>query len=690
VPVPGPPGVLWATALLVWALGGVVLGEAVRFVGARWVPLWRADEPVERCVLDLYLGGGLLYLVAALPVGAFGPALVDGAPMAAAVGLGAVAFSDAGRARWRQVARTIGRMGHWAPIAAVAAALGLFAVELSTALSAGTGNTFDSSLLTTYVGLLLRHGSIPLTFRPYATPAILYPQGTTVWLGDAQLAFGLPPARSALLVTPLFFALAPLAGFVFGRRMFGDVRGAAAVALSLALLGPATRSLVGGSNDFVLAFPLGLLLAAQSTIWGRSNPPGWGDAVGFGLLAGYSAAINPVGAEWLLPALLLFGLLGGPRAAGRTRSWLSRWGAALGVSLVPVVPSLSVLVRGLRSPGFVPGGATSPVPLRAGITLGQWVGSVDPFLFRPSDVALSPVPVLRVELALLLVAGAILLVYLPRSWPDGGATGPFAPWAVSSGVVIAGWLLLLAGAGRGWSVAVRLSELTSASELSLWLFTLYGTVAAVPLVVALRAVDLRAAPPSPSPPPPAPPARARRWAVPGGPARTAGVVGLGVALAILAPGAVLTPTGLASVERTLYADFGTVSSGDFALLSCAGAHLPPGSRVLVAPGSAAEFLPGYARNIALLYPLSAGYPWANASYRLVDRELANATLDAAGRGALAALGAGYVAVTERNTVLWAPFSPAPFLAAPAQYPVVFHSGDAYLFATAPGAPPFPC
>jgi hypothetical protein len=687
VPVPGPPGALWAAALLAWALYAAVLGEGVRFVAARWVPLWRTDEPVERFLLDFYLGGAAWFLLAAVPVGGFVRPVVFGLPIAAAGGLLAASFVRRRAGQSPAVERTIARLFAGAPALAIATALGLFLVEIAAALSVGTGNTFDSSLLTTYTALLLQHGSLPLSFRPYAAPMILYPQGTTVWLGGAQLAFGLPPARTALLVTPLFLALVPLSGYVFGRRMFGTDRAGAAVALTLGWLGPATRALVGGSNDFALAFPLVLLLGAQTTAWTGGRLLSWGDAAGFGLLLGYSAAINPVGAEWLLPALLAILLLRTVPDLARAARAVRRWAVALAAAYLPLLPTVYVLALGIRSPGFVAGAASPPSLARTGISVSQFVGSVDPFLFRASDLELSPLPTIRAELAILLVVGAVLLLVARRPagrGPDGSA---FAAFALAGGAAIVAWLLVLTAAGGGVAVARPFSEISSAAELSMWLFMVYGLVAAVPLVWLF---DLLPTPPtSPVVVEATPSARYRRarTLARSGPDSGAALV-LAAALGILAPGIVLTPTSLSPVLRTFYSDFGTVSSADFALLACAGGHLSAGSRVLVAPGSAAEFLPGYARGIVLLYPLVPNWQWESSAYRLVVQQLTNATLNASGESALVSLNVGFIAVTERNTVLWPPFSPAPLLSP--EFSVVFHASDAYLFSTNASAPPFPC
>ena len=75
--LPGPSGGIWGLGLLAWALAVVVLGDFVRQVGGRLIPSWRRLEPIERGLTDFYLGGGLLYLLAALPVGLFVAPVVD-------------------------------------------------------------------------------------------------------------------------------------------------------------------------------------------------------------------------------------------------------------------------------------------------------------------------------------------------------------------------------------------------------------------------------------------------------------------------------------------------------------------------------------------------------------------------------------------------------------------------------------
>jgi len=674
VTVPGPPGDLWAASLLLWAFGAAVVGEAIRGTLARWVSVWRSPEPIERLVLDFYLGGAGLFLVAALEVGAFERPVVLGLPAIC----GAVILYRVGilrrRGRALRASEPLAQgLDRWS-LLALTSALGLYAVEAAAALPVPTGNTFDSSLLTTYVALLLRHGSVPLSFHPYGTPAILYPQGATVWLAWAQLDFGLPAARTALLVTPIFLALPPLAGFVLGRRLVGTSRAGAAFAIALACLGPSTRALVGGSNDFAFALPLVLLLASQSSLWTARRPPSFGDAVGFGLLLGYAAAINVIGAEWMLPTLVVLGAVSSPPFGQRVGAWFARWASTFASALIPGIPSFYVLVEARLTPSILAGALTAPAGSPVGISTAQWTGSVDPFLFRAGDVELSPIPLVRLELAVLLVLGVAALLWVRTERSDEKGWSLFSRWTLAAALTMAAWLGILVAAGIPGTPVRELAFVSSGAEFSLSLFTIYGLVAAVPLALAFERFTSSSETVVGRPSAGRAPPRHRLL-------RAFGPIAF--AVIVVVPAAALTPTSLGSVLSSTYADFSDVSSADFDLLAYASSHIAEGARVLVAPGSAGEFLPGYVRGIVLLYPMAPGWRVGNTSYTVVLRELTNGTLDPAGLRALASLDLDLIVVTGNNTVLWPAFWASPLLNAEVNstrtFPYVFHEQDAWIF-----------
>jgi hypothetical protein len=677
VQVPGPGGLLWGLELLAFGALCLPLGELLRSLAAPYVGFFRSISLVERVLLDLFLAGGVFYVVGWLPI--------ESGALSFALLLAGGALLMVLRALRRStpsgeppVRRQLASPGVLLLLLLLLLSLLLFALEVGAAEAAPSGNTFDSGILATFVGLANLHHQLPTSFLPVAAQGIAYPQGTTAWILPVQWLFGLPPARAPLLLTPLFFALVPAGGYVWGERWWGNRRAAVALALALTLLASWTRLLVSGSNDFVLAFPLVLLLWAWTPWWCSVDPPGLADALAFGAIAGYAAALNPAGTElWFLsiPLLLLF--TRGVRWTEWSR-WLTRWAAAMGVALLLLLPSLSVLLAGRSNPGLPPGAAASPAGGAIGLSFGQIVGYLDPMLFGPSNLWLSPFPILRAELAALLIAGAFLLYVLPHVHSSRGNSllARFAPSLLASTALV---LFLDAGASP---LSRFTGSLTSAPESSMLLFTVYAAIAAVPLITL---VDWAAGSGSPSAhavtPSPAPsaqelphPTRPRRR--PASTTHTAVLASVAVGLLLL-PGIVVTASDAPDYLRGVYQSFGNTTESDFALLAWADSNLPHGARVLVAPGSAGQFLPGYRPDIALLYPEIPAS--RNLSYSLVVRELDAGKLDAAGLSALSALAVQYVLVTGESNELWPAFSPRPLLASPVAFPVYFDSGDAYLF-----------
>lgn len=659
--IPGPPALLWTGELLGFAGLVLLAGEGIRSPLGRWVPFFRMGELFERLLLDLYLGGAALYVVAAVPFG-FSPVPLG---VVLVLALGSSGFELARAARNRSLGRSVRAL--FAPLArpfpllALGVAVGLGGIELAVASPIPTGNTFDSSVDALFVTLLNSTGSLPLTLAPVATGAVAYPQGATAWFALAQDLFRLPPPRTPLLVTPLFMGLAPLGAFVVGKRWLGDEAGAAALAVMMGLLGPGTRYLAGGSNDFVLAFPLVLLLAARGRDWIGESGPALRDGIGFGALAGYSAALNPVGAEWLF---VLLPLLAVPLLRSRLRvgRWLGTWAIAAAAGAIWVLPALLGLARGVGTPA---GTAT----FRA----GAFVSLTDPFVVRSTVITFSPFPFLSVELAGLLVAGAIVLVVGTQR--PSSPTGWFARFAlagVASGLL---WIGLGALATDGTPGLGALLAVTSLGEMSILLFAVFAFIAAVPLALLFR----EAAPAtSTSGEARVAGSRVRRRPRLRSPPGERQILAAGLALVLLVPGGVITGTELPTFLDSVYHSFSNVTTADYDLLAWAGQHLPAGARVLVAPGSAAQFLPGYLPSVVLLFPMT-GPSWrSDPSYLELNRLLANGTLGTNGTRDLAALDVEFVAVTGNSTVLYPAFSPAPFRSS-AGFSLLFQEGDAYLF-----------
>jgi hypothetical protein len=149
----------------------------------------------------------------------------------------------------------------------------------------------------------------------------------------------------------------------------------------------------------------------------------------------------------------------------------------------------------------------------------------------------------------------------------------------------------------------------------------------------------------------------------------------------LAFGAGVTAVDVPSYLDTHMAEFTNATSADLAALDWAGAHLPACSRVLVAPGSAAQFLPLFA-TVNVVFPMVPASN--NLSYSVAVSDLTNGTYTNTTRAALLLLGVTEVFVTGQASVSFLPFlSRGP--AGSTDFSDLFDQGDAAIFLFGPGA-----
>ncbi|MDG6913262.1 MAG: hypothetical protein JRN35_09320 [Nitrososphaerota archaeon] len=355
-------------------------------------------------------------------------------------------------------------------------------------------NSFDGSVQTDFVALLLSRGNSPTTLQPIAQMVVVYPQGTAVWLGTASAVFDWPVAESPVLLPPLFFALSVLGFGSWGSRVFStserrDPIAPVIFAAGASLLLTWPRFLVAGAYDFVFCLPLFLIVLGQLSV--RSTLPlrSAAEVIWLGAAVGVMTSLSPVPAEFMLSVLLVSGV------TARGRSWRIRGQHTLGV----VAAGLGGVALGLPSIWGLSGVWTSK-PIGANPVIGvlpfldspataarEFVGLSDPFLFRPEDVWLSPFLPLKSELAVLLVLGFLLLGLMVSGYrivatarlPHAGGVHLLTGCAVGIG------LLLIATVGSALLPALDVVLIiVPPGEISILLFLAYGGVSLVPRVLA--------------------------------------------------------------------------------------------------------------------------------------------------------------------------------------------------------------
>ncbi len=550
-------------------------------------------------------------------------------------------------------------------------------IEAWTALSAPAGNTLDGANATLLTANLLFHGHFTALLLPYVNFPAYAPQGDIVWFAASHLLLGIPLWAAANETAPLFQGLTILAAAYLGRSWFKGFAGPVGMALAFALLLSWPRFLVQGTYDFVSVFPLFLFVLARipEDFFRSRLVTGGGAIAPIGMLVGISMTYSPVPDEVILSGLLLttvLRILSLKELRLVARQQLFRWGGLVLVTLVGALPSLLLLL-------FYPPMRVATGGVSVFLTIEDIGAILNPFAFGSGDLWISPMPLLHLEFALLLVSGiALFLLASDSSWFDRRELLQ-SSIAIVTGALGAVTMVLIANFARVGPVGY----LVNLSEAALLFVTAEGLVVGIVVTIlfqlALRklAVLRDTTPFSIRPSAPA------------------------IALTLLLVAVVAVPLGATtqvapSIMRMDLSLVSNVSPGDIAAMQYV-ASLPYGP-VLVAPGSAGQFLAAFCPD-PLIFPLVGiggavgflagnlggpvsvpfGGPASNSTYQAVVEELTTGNVSTNLSHQLSILGVKYVLVTGQSSNLFAPFLASPMMSDPTEFHLVFAQQDAYVF-----------
>ncbi len=684
--------------------GGLVVGLVLVAAGTSVVRLLESLvgrrftlTSIERALLGLYAGGGALFVLASLPIAAYSIPLV----LALLTVGGAVTV-----VRWASKARRHlwppKDLRNWPAACLALLFFGLVVLEVVTTTHILLPNPYDGAAASLFVKLILSGHTVPTTLEPFAASGVVYPLGAAVWMTLPVVLFGWPIVSAPVVLPPIFLALSVAGVYCWGERLGGvgtphGRRTGLLFALFFGLVASWPRLFIGGSYDFAFGLPLFFTLLGLLLPFVRSRRRPWKEVIVFGLAMGVLTSVSVAAGEAATLIFLASLLAFHPALRTEARGLVARAATVVAISTAFVTRSLVGLVAWFSYPAHVlaavgnrPYGPEIPPSTYVAGTLA---GNLNPFV--PGKPRMAPIPIAALELQVLLAVSIALLL-----WAVGRRSGradysrPLATIrpvlvAALTTLLTAGVLVALSDATAGTSPVL---SVTSLYETLFLVFAFYETVSLFPLLVALdriRPAQAGAAlgtAPHPAGSTSDAPDRHR------GPRSTAPrrVVATWLAVVVLAlplaVGAGVTAIDVPSYLETHMAEFTNATSADLSALEWAGAHLPACSRVLVAPGSAAQFLPLFA-TLGVVFPMEPASN--NLSYSVAVSDLTNGTYTNATRSALLFLGITEVFVTGQTSVSFLPFlSRGP--SGSGDFSTLFDQGDAVVFLFGPGATASDC
>jgi hypothetical protein len=647
---------------------------------------YRLSVP-ERVIAGFFASGGILLVVASIPLPVYGVESVAGLFVFGAVGLATLWW----RERWVPLRISLDWLRSLPGVLLTAGTLALLAIEVIATGSHSFPNANDGSFQSLYLQLLLRGRTLPWTFEPVASIGITYPAGATVWLSLPPLLLGWPIVSSPVALPNLFLSLSVIGAYCWGERLagFGSGRGwqtGLIFAGFFGLVGSWPRLFVGGSYDFAFSLPLFLTALGWFRPFVSRPAVGWPDVAVMGGVLGVATSMSVAVGETLFLVFAGSVLLFCPSIRRDAARWSLRLLMVLLICLAFVARSLVGIAAWYSYPGHVlsPIGNPpyAPQAVGPGPTATSPIGDLDPFIWLKP--LLSPIPVLWIELEMLLAIGLAILV-VRAAFPAGSSRQlidrEFATSVVGTTAIVFLITALLSTTTPPPVGTSFVAQVTSEYEQSYMLFICYQAIALVPLVSAVDYLRGRRHVPAPTAGPPQLRKSHRPRSYGGVAARPAYVLVALLIGAAFTVGAVSTAVDVPSYLGGHLDEFSNVTAGDQAALQWAGSNLPGCSVVFAAPYSAAMFINLYG-SVRLDFP---AYPLSeNLSYYVAVTNLTHGIYDGTTRAALLELGITEVFTTGQTSVSYPPLN-GTVLEGSRDFTILFQQGDAGIFQFNPGA-----
>ncbi|MDH5792997.1 MAG: hypothetical protein OEZ18_00330 [Candidatus Bathyarchaeota archaeon] len=404
--------ILFRLLLLMVAL--IVIGEPLRFTLSKYSQLLNKLDLLQISVLNVYLGGLILYFIAMLPFHFFNVNVVWTITLlsgALSIFLHRVALKKLSSLIRPVQKGTINLCNYLSgsKLAALqcSAVLGIFLVTLWIQVSPLPafvfGSIHDPSLHSLFVQLMLESQGVPATMQPYLSEGIVYPQAAHVFFAYSCIIFGYMPPEAIFHVTALFQALIVLSAYYVGKS-FSSRRLGLSFAFIFFCVSRWPRLLGWGTNAYVVAFPLQFIsltfvpflqdLHVEDSAWKKSL-----SLFGIGILLGYLAALHLTIYMIVMATITVSTFVNvlRKRAFYELRNLL----IVFAISIIPISPFIYRFIEWYPYPGHNIG-----LPSDVIITPWSYVNLIDWLLFSEG---ISPYPPLVIVILGLMIFSGIVI-----------------------------------------------------------------------------------------------------------------------------------------------------------------------------------------------------------------------------------------------------------------------------------------
>jgi hypothetical protein len=290
-----------------------LLGEPWRLVVRRFVDIFKNLDVLQALIIDIYLGGFLLYVIAIIPLHLFSAYVLY-----AITSVSTAFVLWFYRKRLRSVAQNLRsnlkislrkRLISEPLLLIVLIFLFTLVVQILALNGFIFGSIRDTSMHSLFVQVLLENKQIPMTLQPYLSEGIVYPQGFTPMVAYSVLVSNYSPPQAVFYLTAFFNAFTILGVYFLGKTLSLSKKGYAGLSLAFvfAFFACWPKYITWGSNAFIASLPLFFVcLSLIPFLTEEKLKPGTILAIGF--LFGYLAVLHLEVYEALIASLFVLWL----------------------------------------------------------------------------------------------------------------------------------------------------------------------------------------------------------------------------------------------------------------------------------------------------------------------------------------------------------------------------------------------
>lgn len=320
---------LFRLLLLMFSLA--IIGEPLRFLLSRFGRFFKDLDILQVLVLNVYLGGLVLYAIAMVPFGLFSSAT-----------MWVVLVFSLSFVIVELLIKRFQLPEKW-NILKIVVVLAIFLVALWIQLIPVSnlvfGSVHDTSLHSLFVQVLLENRQVPVLLQPYAAEGIVYPQGFhSIVAYVVCISNSLVPS-AVLHVTTLFAAMSVLGAYYLGKALSSRWCFGVSLAFVFAFVAAWPKYITWGSNALVAGIPLYFVcLSFVPLLIKERREFGLREIIFIGILFGYLAVMHLQLYEALIASIVLWWLVNIAKRKLKALSQLKRILPIILISVIPIGP----------------------------------------------------------------------------------------------------------------------------------------------------------------------------------------------------------------------------------------------------------------------------------------------------------------------------------------------------------------